>query len=102
MDPTKERNLRERQNGRNGLRVKGETFAWGTPSPSPGIYRVDANPSEISLPLGLSTALAPAWSWPRSRRSACFPAEAYHSAPVACSVSAAVARLEAIVEQKKA
>ena len=30
-----------------------------------------------SLQLGLSSTPAPAWSWPRSRRSACFPAEAY-------------------------
>ncbi len=50
---------------------------WGLRPQPPRIYRVGANPSEISLPLGLSSALAPAWSWPRSRRSACFPAEKF-------------------------
>jgi hypothetical protein len=70
MDPTKER-IYARADRRNELRVKGGTFVWGLRPQPPGIYRVDANPSEISLPLGLSSALAPAWSWPRSRRYGC-------------------------------
>ena len=52
-------------------------FLWGLSPQTPGIYRLDANPSESLLPLGLSFNRTPAWSWPRSRRSACFPAEAY-------------------------
>ena len=52
-------------------------FLWGLSPQTPGIYRLDANPRESLLPLGLSFNRTPAWSWPRSRRSACFPAEAY-------------------------
>ena len=46
MDPTKERNLRRERNGRNELMEKEERLLWGLRPQTPGIYRVDANPSE--------------------------------------------------------
>jgi hypothetical protein len=50
----------------------------GDSVPSPlGFFALMADPSETTFDAGLSFHRTPAWSWTRSRRSACFPAEAY-------------------------
>jgi hypothetical protein len=42
-----------------------------------GFFALMTNPSELSSPLGLSVSYRTPASWPRKRRSACVPAEAY-------------------------
>jgi hypothetical protein len=76
MVPTKVRKSTEERNGRFEWIAK-ETCIWELCPQTPGIYRFDANPSESSSSLGLSVAPNPSLVLARSRRSACFPAEAY-------------------------
>ena len=52
MYATKERKLRVSGEDENGLSVKESSL--GTLSPDPGIYRVDANPSESKFVAGVS------------------------------------------------
>jgi hypothetical protein len=75
MDPTKERNMGT--SGKDDKSTEKEDVFSGDSVPRPlAFYREDADPSKVSsLRLGLHRA--PAWSWPGSRGSACFPAEAY-------------------------
>src|SRR6266853_5397389 len=84
----KNRSTRER-NGRNELSVKGETFAWGLRPQTPGIYRVDANPSEISSPLGLSFSPNPRLVLAPESALSLLPSRGLSSAPAVRSVSTA-------------
>jgi hypothetical protein len=77
---------RER-NGRNELTVKGGTFVWGLRPQTPGIYRIDAHPSEISLPLGLSSKPAPSLVLAPESALSLLPSRGFSSAPAARSVS---------------
>jgi hypothetical protein len=53
MCPTKERKSRWSGTGEMN-RKQGELILWGLRPQTPGIFRVDANPSELILLLGLS------------------------------------------------
>ena len=90
MDPTKERNLQNERNGRNELIVKGGTFLWGLRPQTPGIYRVDANPSEIKFAAGAQLSLNPSLVLAPESALSLLPSRGLSSAPAACSVSAAV------------
>jgi hypothetical protein len=46
MRPTKERNLRVSGKDERLDKQRMKTFTWGLRPQTPGIYRVDANPSE--------------------------------------------------------
>jgi len=63
-------------------------FAWGLRPQSPGIYRVDANPSEISSPLGLGSSPNPSLVLAPESALSLLPSRGLSSAPAARSVSA--------------
>jgi len=76
MGPTKERNLKASETDENESK-KRSSIRLGTLSPDPWDFTLLMPIPVDYFFLGLSCAwkLAPAWSWPRSRRSGCFPAE---------------------------
>jgi len=67
---------------------KRRTFLWGLRPQTPGIYRADANPSESSSPLGLSSSPNPSLVLAPESALSLLPSRDLSSAPAACSVSA--------------
>jgi hypothetical protein len=65
-----------------------ETLRWGLRPQTPGIYRVDANPSESNSPLGLGSSPNPSLVLAPESALSLLPSRGLSSAPVACSVSA--------------
>src|SRR5262245_53148794 len=73
MSPTKERN--ELKSGTDETSCDRKERFLGTLSPDPWDFSLLMPIPVDELWLGASSIPAPAWSWPRSRRSGCLPAE---------------------------